>query len=80
LELDKTAQSCCFRDELLDLTPSEFSFLELMDNLKESALDATERMVDYHIFNLRKKLGDNPKKPDYIETVFGKGYRFKKDT
>lgn len=91
LELDKSAQTCKFKDEELELTPSEFSFLELflenpmhtfsrndlMENLQESALDASERMVDYHIFNLRKKLGDNPKKPDYIETVFAKGYRFR---
>lgn len=91
LELDKTAQTCSFKGELLDLTPSEFSFLEiflenpmrtfsrtdLIENLEEASLDASDRTVDYHIFNLRKKLGDNPKKPDYIETVFGKGYRFK---
>ncbi|WP_418427888.1 winged helix-turn-helix domain-containing protein [Blautia hydrogenotrophica] len=27
-----------------------------------------------HIKNLRKKLGDNSKNPQYIKTAWGKGY------
>ena len=38
-----------------------------------------ERSIDAHIKNLRSKLGDDSKDPHYIETVFGKGYRFKKE-
>jgi DNA-binding response OmpR family regulator len=34
-----------------------------------------ERSVDTHVFNLRKKLEDNPGEPQYIQTVFGVGYR-----
>lgn len=37
------------------------------------------RAVDVHITALRKKLGDDPDRPAYIETVRGVGYRFKAD-
>jgi DNA-binding response OmpR family regulator len=29
-----------------------------------------------HVANLRKKIGDEPAKPRYVETVRGVGYRF----
>jgi two-component system, OmpR family, alkaline phosphatase synthesis response regulator PhoP len=35
-----------------------------------------DHVVDVHIANLRKKLGDDPAVPRYIETVRGAGYRF----
>jgi DNA-binding response OmpR family regulator len=35
-----------------------------------------DHVVDVHIANLRKKLGDDPAAPQYIETVRGAGYRF----
>jgi DNA-binding response OmpR family regulator len=35
-----------------------------------------DHVVDVHIANLRKKLGDEPSAPAYIETVRGAGYRF----
>ena len=35
-----------------------------------------DHVVDVHIANLRKKLGDDPAAPAYIETVRGAGYRF----
>jgi DNA-binding response OmpR family regulator len=35
-----------------------------------------DHVVDVHIANLRKKLGDDPAAPHYIETVRGAGYRF----
>ena len=35
-----------------------------------------DHVVDVHIANLRKKLGDEPAAPAYIETVRGAGYRF----
>jgi two-component system, OmpR family, alkaline phosphatase synthesis response regulator PhoP len=35
-----------------------------------------DHVVDVHIANLRRKLGDEPSAPVYIETVRGAGYRF----
>src|SRR6185436_12089760 len=37
---------------------------------------SSTRVVDVRIAELRKKLGDDPDKPRFIETVIGAGYRF----
>jgi len=39
----------------------------------------TTRTVDVHIAWLRQKLEDNPKHPQFIQTVHGFGYKFKED-
>lgn len=33
--------------------------------------------VTVHIARIREKIEENPSKPQYIETVWGAGYRFK---
>ncbi len=35
-----------------------------------------ERVVDAHIKELRRKLGDDPARPSFIGTIRGVGYRF----
>lgn len=35
-----------------------------------------DRTIDTHIKNIRQKIEDNPKKPIYIITVYGTGYKF----
>lgn len=37
--------------------------------------EAFDRAIDTHIKNIRHKIEDNPKKPRYIKTVYGSGYR-----
>lgn len=37
--------------------------------------DADKRAVEAHMTNLRRKIGDNPAQPRFIETVRGVGYR-----
>lgn len=78
-------------DRRVELTATEFEFLRaLMERpshvftrteLIESALgyeyDGTERTVDSHIKNLRRKIEPNPQEPTYIETVYGVGYRLR---
>lgn len=73
----------------LELTRTEFTLLQtLMQNpgyvftrseLIEKSLghsyESIERSLDTHIKNLRRKVGDDPKDPAYIQTVYGVGYR-----
>jgi len=37
--------------------------------------DADKRAIEAHMTNLRRKLGDDPNNPRYVETVRGVGYR-----
>jgi two-component system alkaline phosphatase synthesis response regulator PhoP len=73
----------------VELTPTEFDLLRtLMESpgyaftrmeLIEQGLgyeyEGLERTLDSHIKNLRKKIELDPKKPNYIQTVYGVGYR-----
>ncbi|MCX7601609.1 MAG: response regulator transcription factor [Meiothermus sp.] len=82
-------------DQLLELSPTELDLLlTLAQNPGEvwsrerllqrvwgaergSAVD--ERVVDSYVALLRRKLGDDPKAPRYVETVFGQGYRLRSE-
>jgi len=71
-----------------ELTATEFRILHLMarkpgwvftryqivDAARGENIAVTDRSVDFHITSLRRKLGPCS---DYIETVWGVGYRFK---
>jgi two-component system alkaline phosphatase synthesis response regulator PhoP len=77
----------------LDLTTTEFDLLallvehpgqvftrlQLLDRTQGTAYEGYERTIDVHIKNLRKKLGDDPQNPRFIETVRGIGYRFRQE-
>lgn len=76
--------------QLLDLTPTEFKILEvlvqnadkvfsrlqLVEQTQGYTFEGYERTIDAHIKNLRRKLEKNPKDPQYIQTVYGVGYKF----
>ncbi len=51
------------RDELLEIVFGEDA-------------DSLDRVIDTHIKNLRKKIEDDPRNPQYIITVHGLGYKF----
>lgn len=73
----------------VDLTPTEFDILvvlakqpkrvftrlQIMEQAQGDAFEGYERTIDAHIKNIRLKLEPNPKKPVYIQTVFGIGYK-----
>jgi DNA-binding response OmpR family regulator len=77
-------------DRELDLTTSEFAALDLLVRHAGKVLDRDEimqtlrgidsecfnRVVDITMSRLRQKLGDDPKRPQYIKTVWGTGYTF----
>ncbi|MDR0409043.1 MAG: response regulator transcription factor [Spirochaetaceae bacterium] len=49
---------------------------EILDAVKGEDYYGFDRSIDSHIKRLRAKIGDNPKSPKYITTVYGIGYRF----
>ena len=77
----------------VDLTALEFKLLaafirhrghmltrgRLLDEIWGSATFVTDRVVDTHITNLRKKIEPDPAKPRYLVSVRGLGYRFDSD-
>ncbi|NOZ50578.1 MAG: response regulator transcription factor [Chloroflexi bacterium] len=52
-----------------------FTRLQLLDAVQGESYEGFERTVDAHIKNLRKALGDNPRRQRYILTVRGVGYK-----
>jgi len=78
----------------IDLTPTEFDILvtlasqpkrvlsrmQIMEQAQGTAFEGYERTIDAHIKNIRIKMEPNPKKPIYIKTVFGLGYKFEIDS
>ncbi|MCY6372338.1 response regulator transcription factor [Clostridium ganghwense] len=77
-------------DQKIDLTLKEFELLEvliknkgrvmtrdfLLDKVWGYEYIGETRTVDVHIRYLRKKIEDDDKKPKFIETIRGIGYRF----
>jgi DNA-binding response OmpR family regulator len=88
-----TVEHAVRRDGLpVELTPSEYRLLialarypgrvysrfELLGHLQGETAGGLERTVDAHIKNLRRKLEPDPRRPRYVETVHGAGYRLAK--
>ncbi|MCL2092619.1 MAG: response regulator transcription factor [Treponema sp.] len=48
---------------------------EILYAVKGFDYDGYDRAIDTHVKKLRAKIGDNPKAPRYITTVYGMGYR-----
>jgi len=48
----------------------------LMEKIWETSYLADTRTLDVHIHMLRKALGEDSRKPLYVHTVRGVGYRF----
>ncbi|MFZ5808748.1 MAG: response regulator [Chloroflexota bacterium] len=93
IEIDVEAHQVSRGGEAIELTPTEFNLLttlasqpgrvftrlQLLESSQGIAYEGYERTIDAHIKNLRAKIEPDPKKPRYIETVFGVGYRFIKE-
>jgi DNA-binding response OmpR family regulator len=90
VELDVPRMDARFGGRRVDLTKTEFHLLstmarqpgrvftraQLLDGVSGVAFESYERAIDAHIKNLRKKVEPDPRKPRYLLTVFGVGYRF----
>ena len=89
LVIDPDKRSLTLDGKMVNLTTTEFALLlvmartpgrvfsriELLDRIQGVAFDGYDRTVDVHIKNLRKKIEPNPRKPRYVLTVYGAGYR-----
>jgi DNA-binding response OmpR family regulator len=53
-----------------------YTRLQLLDAVQGEAFEGYERTIDSHVKNLRRKLEPDPRRPRYIQTVFGVGYKF----
>ncbi len=87
--VDKVNREVKIEDYAIDLTKVEFDiFLYLLEHpnqviSREQIIQATSlsydtknRTIDMHISNIRTKIGDDSKKPTYIKSVWGIGYKF----
>ena len=77
-------------DEIIDLTTTEYKILKILAQqpgrifsrsqllrlVRDENLFGTERTIDVHITNLRKKIEQDPGDPNFIHTVYGAGYKF----
>ena len=89
LSIDVGARRVGLAGEPVDLTRTEFDLLaalsarprlaltrrQLIDAVWDPAWVGDEHIVDVHIAHLRRKLGDDPARPRYVDTVRGVGYR-----
>ncbi|MCK4430473.1 MAG: winged helix-turn-helix domain-containing protein, partial [Candidatus Aminicenantes bacterium] len=91
IELDFKKYEAKKKNKKLELTPLEFQMLKLFIQKKEQVLSrddfldkiwgednvsVSDRTVDSHIANIRKKIEDNPSNPKHILSIRGVGYKF----
>ncbi len=77
----------------VELTESEFRLLqtlarfpgrvytrfELVEKVQGYEYEGYERTIDAHVKNLRHKLGEDARRPELVQTVYGRGYCFAED-
>lgn len=90
LSIDKEALQARVAGKNLDLTPKEFKLLQalaakpgrvfsrgqLLDTLYDDNLDVSERAIDSHLKNLRKKLSLALPDAEPIRSIYGVGFVF----
>ena len=90
-EVDEARRSVKVDGAEVELTALEFNLLSvlardpgivvgrqaLLDHVWGPDFVADDHLVDVHIANLRRKLGDHPARPRFVETVRGVGYRLR---
>lgn len=90
LDIDLVRHQIHVKGKPIHLTNSEFRLLyilvsnrgrvysrdELLSMLRHEDVDLELGNIDVHIHHLRRKLEEDPKKPQFIKTVWGVGYQF----
>lgn len=89
LKLDPASRIAWQKKQPLSLTKKEFAILEylmrhagevvsqeeLIEHVWNEDVNLFTASVRVHVHSLRRKLGDSPDSPHYIETITGSGYR-----
>ena len=92
LRSEQDSRTVRLKDALVNLTPLEYDLLttlamsagrvltreQLLDAVAGRNYEVFDRSVDVHISSLRRKLGEDPRNPAFIQTVRKVGYLFKK--
>ncbi len=92
ITLNPATHTVTVGDRPVALTPIEFDLLaalmrapgrvftraDIAEQLFNGTFTGSDRTLNVHVCNLRDKIEDDPSHPQYIETVFGIGYRFRK--
>lgn len=92
LVIDEPSRTVTLRGGSVALTTIEFDLLltlahepgvvfsrqKLLDRVWGMDYVGDDHVVDVHLGNLRRKLGEDAARPRFIETVRGAGYRFRK--
>jgi DNA-binding response OmpR family regulator len=90
LVIDSARMSVVRAGAPIELTPTEFQLVaalarrpgrvftraQLLDAVRGEDVESFERAIDAHIKNIRRKLEPDPRRPRYILTVYGVGYKF----
>lgn len=90
VEIDLPRREVKVGGSLVDLTATEFDLLvtlarhpgrvytraQLLDLVQGVAIDSYERSVDAHVKNIRRKIEPDSRRPAYVLTVYGVGYKF----
>ncbi|MEL4014853.1 envelope stress response regulator BaeR [Dryocola clanedunensis] len=93
LIIDEGRFQASWREKVLDLTPAEFRLLKtlshepgkvfsremLLNQLYDDYRVVTDRTIDSHIKNLRRKLEALDEEQSFIRAVYGVGYRWEAD-
>ena len=88
--IDDEGLRILWRGDCLGLTPHEFRLLkammgrpgrvftraDLLDLLSEDFRDVTDRAIDSHVKNIRRKISAKAPGTDVIASIYGVGYRF----
>jgi DNA-binding response OmpR family regulator len=91
LTIDRPRRSVTLRGVPVTLTSTEFNFLatlasepgivfsrqQLLDRVWGMEYVGDEHVVDVHLGNLRRKLGESATDPRFVETVRSVGFRFR---
>ncbi len=89
IALDDETKEVRVDGEVVNLTPHEYRILRLLiqhpgrvfssdeiyEKVWEEAAHDVKKVISVHISHIRDKIEINPRKPDYIKSVYGMGYK-----